>query len=330
MPNLHNYIEQAAEIASMKAVVFTGGECFLLGKHLDELVLTATRNKLRTRFVSNGYWASTPRVAAARLRRMADNGLGEANFSTGDMHAKYVKPAFVINGAVAAAEMGLPALIMVETFSTSQFSFDEFIGDSRLKPLVEAGKIAIKMSPWMQFQGKTSLVYTPAYLKEIDPQRSTGCGTLMNVLAVNPSEDLIACCGLTLEEIEELHLGSLKTRTIKQILRETPDDFIKIWIHLVGPDSVIAYALSLDPTIEVPPNLAHICASCRFMYNHPRIVEVISATPPPFKDDLVRQYAMSLFRPVSEDDLRAGVKMAMRGCNVDDIKTMRKMTLEPA
>ena len=70
VPNLHKYIEQAAEVDSIKVVAFTGGECFLLGKDLDELVNTASRNRLRSRFVSNGYWASSPREASKNVARL--------------------------------------------------------------------------------------------------------------------------------------------------------------------------------------------------------------------------------------------------------------------
>jgi hypothetical protein len=328
VPNLHKYIEQAAEVDSIKVVAFTGGECFLLGKDLDELVNTASRNRLRSRFVSNGYWASSPRVATQRLQRLVDAGLDEANFSTGDMHSKYVRKENIINGAVAAAEMGLPTLIMVETFANSQFDFDGFVGDARLKPLLEAGRVSVKLSPWVKFEGQADLRYTEAYKKEIGKSRHIGCTTIMRVIAVNPSEHLIACCGLTLEEIEELHLGDLRKRSIGQILRETPDDFIKIWIHMQGPDAVIDYARSVDPTIQVPSNLAHICDICRFMYHHPRILKAVLKNPPPFRDDIVREYVMSLFRPVTEDDMEASVAFFQKGCSVDEVKGMRKLAID--
>jgi len=327
VPNLHKYIEQAAEISSIRVVAFTGGECFLLGKHLDELVLTTSRNNLHSRFVSNGYWAVSERAARQRLQRLVDNGLDEANFSTGDMHAEYVKPEYVINGAIIAADMGLPTLIMVETFATAKFHFDDFINEPRLKPRIEAGKISIKLSPWMQFSGDAKLSYTNGYLGEIGQTKQLGCTTIMRVIAITPSEDLIACCGLTLEEIDELHLGSLKKRTIGQILRETPDDFIKIWIHLQGPDAIIEYARRIDPSIERPRNFGHICDTCRFMYHHPKIVDAVMKNPPPFKDELVREYMCTLFKPVNDSDMEDSVRYIMKSCRTDDITRLRRIAV---
>ena len=149
----------------------------------------------------------------------------------------------------------------------------------------------------------------------------------MRVIAINPDEHLIACCGLTFEEIEELHLGDLRKKSIGEILRETPDDFIKIWIHMQGPDAVIDYARSVDPSIQVPAGMAHICDICRFMYHHPRILKALLKNPPPFRDDIIREYAMSLFRPVSQEDMEASIAFFQKGCSVEEVKGLRKMSL---
>jgi hypothetical protein len=327
VPHLHEYIDQAKEVPSLRVVVFTGGECFLLGKHLDELVLRASRHGLRTRFVSNGYWAASPRIASQRLGRLVENGLAEANFSTGDMHAKYVRPECVVNGAVASAEMGLPVVVMVETFDASHFDFNGFVEHPRLKPLVESGQVVVKLSPWMKFTGKAKLDYTSAYLEEVGKTRFMGCATILNVLAINPDEHLIACCGLTLEEIEEVHLGSLREKSIAEILHDTPDDFIKIWIHLQGPDAIIRYAQSVDPTIRVPANMAHICEACRFMYHHPKLVQTVLENPPPDKDDLIRQYVMALFQPITDADVEMSATIYRKSCSVNEVKALRAISV---
>ena len=44
IPNLYRYIHEAAEIKTIKVIVFTGGECFLLGKELDSLMKLPTKD----------------------------------------------------------------------------------------------------------------------------------------------------------------------------------------------------------------------------------------------------------------------------------------------
>ena len=52
---LDSLIDEATEIPTIKIVVFTGGECFLLGRKLDDLIARANSHGLITRVVTNGY-----------------------------------------------------------------------------------------------------------------------------------------------------------------------------------------------------------------------------------------------------------------------------------
>lgn len=326
VPHIHRYIEQAPEIDSFKMVVFTGGECFLLGKHLDECVGTATRNGFQSRFVSNGYWATSPAIARKRLQRLIDQGLTEANFSTGDMHSVYVPVERIKYGAIAAADMGLTTVVMVELFKSSRFDFDALVEDPQIRRHVEAGRLSLRLSPWMPFEGESELHYTHEYLDEI-ARHQVGCTTVLRVLAINPDEHLIACCGLTFEEIEEVHIGDLKIHTIAEILRQTPDDFIKIWIHLHGPEAVISYAQQVDPSIKRPSNLAHICDTCRFMYHHPKIRKVIQQNPPANMHDIIQQYYQSLLVSASPSDDALATRIYMNACSIDQMKQLRKVAV---
>jgi hypothetical protein len=291
--HLHRYIDQAAEIPSFMVVVFTGGECFLLGRDLDDLVERASGHNLITRFVSNGYWATSRRTARQRIEKLVACGLNEANFSTGDFHAKYVDPTYVQNGAMAAADAGLTSLIMIEVFRESAFDFDAFAERPGFRDYVESGQIILKASPWMTFGGTASVTYASKYIQQVR-QYNSACSSSLDVVAINPDEHLISCCGLTFEEIEELHLGDLKKNTIQEILSGTPTDFIKVWIHVCGPQAIIDYARKYDPSIKERDNLAHICDSCRYMYHDPRIKTVIREHPPEDITEIMDTYYKTL------------------------------------
>lgn len=325
--NIHRYIEQASEVKSFRLVVFTGGECFLLGKNLDACVGTATRNGFKTRFVSNGYWAISPAVARKRLEALQKQGLTEANFSTGDAHMAYVPPAYVRNGAMAAADLGMTVFIMLELHAGSKFDFEEFVGDPAFRPYLESKKVVIQNSPWMRFNGKEPLNYTKHFVQEMSNGRLRGCSTVLNVIAITPTESLVSCCGLTLEEIEELHLGSLKERTIGEILRSAPDDFIKVWVHLQGPDAVLRYARSIDPSIQLPDNSAHICELCRTMYHDPKVVAAVMRCPPPFRAELMQEYVMNLVKPVSDKQFDSSTAAYKEACTVKRMRDMRSTAL---
>jgi hypothetical protein len=173
------------------------------------------------------------------------------------------------------------------------------MSDPEFSGLVDKGKIILRLSPWMRFSGKRTLNQTDTYMNVMRDDRVAGgaCSTALKVLAITAEEDLIACCGLTMDEIPEVHLGSLKEQTIGDIVGKLPDDFIKICIHLYGPDAVIRYAQKLDPSIERPAHMAHICDVCRYMYNHPKIKDLVMASPPPNMRQILDQYYASLMVP---------------------------------
>jgi hypothetical protein len=323
IPNIHRYIDEATELKTLKVVVFTGGECFLLGKELDNLMKRASGYGFFTRFVSNGYWATSPEAARRRLEKLVAVGLTEANFSTGDQHGIYVKPEYVRNGAVAAADMGITTVVTIELFQESVFPLEEFIGDPGIKKHIDSGRLALKLAPWMKFKGTSPLSFTDKYLKLIEQARTPeggGCYTALKVLAISPTQQLFACCGLPVEDIEELHLGSLLNASIKEVLSRTPDDFIKIWIHLHGPDAVIRYAQRFDPTIPFPKEVAHICDACRYMYGNQRIRQIVMENPPPNVKEIMDFYFHSLLLPPKEMKHSDAVQFARFGDSLTKIR----------
>ena len=88
---IRKHIKQASKtLPSLKLVVFTGGECFLLGEGLARAVATASECGFASRCVTNGYWAVSKDSAAGKMALLKKAGLTEINFSTGDEHQKFV------------------------------------------------------------------------------------------------------------------------------------------------------------------------------------------------------------------------------------------------
>jgi hypothetical protein len=327
IPNLYRYIDEAAELKTLKVIVFTGGECFLLGRELDNLMQAAAGHGFFTRFVSNGYWAISPKAARRRLEQLLACGLTEANFSTGDQHAVYVKPEYVLNGALAAVDMGLTTVVTIELFQESVFPLEEFLSHPGFKEHLESGKLALKLAPWMKFKGKGPLTFNKKYLELVEKARTpeAGCYTALKVLAISPRQQLFACCGLPVEDIEELHLGSLLNASIKEVLSRTPDDFVKIWVHLHGPDAVIRYAQKFDPSIPFPENAAHICDACRFMYHDKRIKKIVMENPPPNVKEIMEVYFQSLLIPTRDMKHSDAVQFARLGDSLPKIRDIHRM-----
>lgn len=259
---MRGLIDEAAELPSIRVVVFTGGECFMLGRSLDDLVGHAAAQGMVVRCVTNGYWARSPQAAVRRLGALHARGLRELNLSTGTFHSRYVPVSRIVDAALAGAELRMTVLINAEIFEGSDFDITAITGHPRLGPAIADGLVLLRRNVWMSNEwGREALVHGPEFSRFTEGNK-TGCQTVLNVLSVTPTQDLVACCGLTQELIPELHLGSVRDATIPQLLADTPDDLLKIWIHVEGPERVLEFVKRHQPDYRLPIESVHPCQTC--------------------------------------------------------------------
>ena len=113
---MKKYIKESVQsYPSIKLLVLTGGESFVYGKSLTEIIKYAVTCKLQTRIVTNGFWAKNYNIACKKIKQLADAGLTEINFSTGDDHLKYVTLNTIKNATLASLKMNLTVAINVES-----------------------------------------------------------------------------------------------------------------------------------------------------------------------------------------------------------------------
>lgn len=270
---IRSLIQETKAIPTIGLIVFTGGECFLLGDSLDEFIAQARELGHKTRCVTNGYWA-TKRNASTRVDKLKRAGLNEINFSTGSKHGEFVPTENIVRGAIACAESGIISLINIETFLESTFDVEEVTENKTIKELVDSRRLIIQRNVWIKGDGESTLTHCNEHSR-FKEDRLSGCTTALNVLAVTPSQKLVACCGLHLERIPELHLGSIQDRTLKEVIDSADDDFLKIWIHVDGPERILNFVKSHDVSYFLPLSSTHPCETCLHLYKDPRVHEVI-------------------------------------------------------
>lgn len=120
------YIDESVEaFPSLKIMVLTGGECFLVASDIPQMISRAKSHNLMSRVVSNGFWATTYEAAVKKLKPLVDTGLTELNISTGDNHQKYVPFENVVNGFRAAYDLGIRSMaVSVESPPNAEFTSD--------------------------------------------------------------------------------------------------------------------------------------------------------------------------------------------------------------
>ena len=85
----HAAIRAAAD-AEFDTVVFSGGESTTYLDDVLDMCREARSRGLRTRLVSNGYWAQTPAAVAEMLERLHDGNVDELVISFDEYHLPYI------------------------------------------------------------------------------------------------------------------------------------------------------------------------------------------------------------------------------------------------
>jgi Radical SAM superfamily len=276
VPRMHALIDEAAALPSFAMVGFTGGECFLLGRHLDALVARAHGHGLRTRVVTNGYWAVNQLAAQRRIAALAAAGLDEAHFSTGTFHARFVPVERVLAGARAAAEANLVTSVWIEAREGSAFDAAGVRG--ALADLIEQRRVYVGTQPWIESaegRGEARLSHDPS-LSRFRAANKSGCNSVLDVVSVTPDQTLIACCGFTMESIPELHLGSVADRTLGEALAAAPNEFLKFWLHVDGPERILEFVRRFEPGYRLPVESPSMCQTCLHVHRDPLARRVLA------------------------------------------------------
>ena len=261
------FIDKANEFPKMKLIVFSGGECFLLGKDLDIAIKHATELGLTTRCVTNGYWATSYQMAVSRLSKKKEAGLTEINFSTGDFHQKYVPQENIINGAVASVELGISTVIVIEMQKQRRITRDYLRTNSHILNLMSNKLFKIIESPWMPMSlGETVEQRTEKYLSINNLYNKKGCDSILNNIVATPNGQMGLCCGLTRELIPELNVEMPITESLQEVYNKAIEDFMKIWIYVEGPEKILAWAGTKDSRIQWQGKYAHHCHACLALY----------------------------------------------------------------
>ena len=293
---LFSLIDEARDVDSIRVVVFTGGECFLLGSQLDALIKHAHTHGFTTRCVTNGYWGTSSQAANARANRLLSSGLSEINFSCGDHHAAFVPFERVLTAAEACLKVGIPTHINVEAFEGSCFEFNCLTAHPRLVGHLESGLLSIRSAVWINnsLGDGASTVAHPQSYSRFAPKRGGPCETVLDVVAITPTLSAVACCGLHLETIPELHLGSIAEMRISDVLAYARDDLIKIWMHVSGPEEILKFVKRHRPEFELPLEAVHPCESCAVVYKNKAVREVLRQHSAEIEDHVVRGYLNKL------------------------------------
>ena len=269
---IHGLIDEAARVPTIGRIAFTGGEAFLLGSDLDAVIAHALG--FETRVITNGYWAVNERAARRRVRALREAGLDEIMLSTGTFHQRFVPVERIVHAARATTSAGMPTRIAIET--CDQQRFDATVLREQLGDALAARTLALSEDPWItDAGGRGSQALTHERLRAAGGVRiAGGCAVIMTTLSVTPDQRLIACCGFPLEELPGLGIGSVADRALDDVLRDAPDDLLKMWLHVEGPAGIAEFVARYEPGYVLPGDPVSICDACIALQRDERAMQI--------------------------------------------------------
>lgn len=280
------YIDQSiTAYPTIKIVVLTGGECFLLKEDLYKIIAFIHSRNLLSRVVTNGYWATSKDAAFSILKRLKEQGLTEINFSTGDDHLEWVSYERLKNGVLTSLQCGFTTCINVESGGRRKFSKDILVTDPDFasylsyKNVSSIGSLQVIGGTWMPFTIESMSNIERFRDDEIVRQNCERCDNIFTSVNITPTHRLVACCGLPVNLIPFLDLGSVKKARIKELYENQFDDFMKIWLFVEGPYKILEFVaakIGKDKVLELQHS-CHSCFYCAALFTNTHYMEAAKA-----------------------------------------------------
>lgn len=273
----------------LRLIVFSGGEAFLLKDDLYAAVAHASSLGLLTRIVTNGSWGKTPKAAVSAVEKLLAAGITELNISTGLDHQEWVPLDSVANAASALTHAGIRTLISVEADTPASDCMGALRRHPGILGAMKTGHLQLQGNSWMPFTEEAE-----SRVKNFDLSGlEIGCNQIFGNIVVTPHDNLSACCGLTLEHIPEMRLGHNDGTNMQELYRKQSDDFLKFWIHVDGPYSIVKRVLGEDAN-SLLDDVSHICQACAILHKTPKVRERLAQQYPMYIEEVMTRFALSL------------------------------------
>ena len=267
---------------SLRLVVFTGGESFLLGKDLRKTIAYVHEKGVLTRIVTNAYWAKSKNKALHILSELKALGLTEINISCDDYHQEFVPLENVKYANEAAFEIGLPALLAHRRKPGGRLTV-EYLSEYFDVPLHVYREGEKNPDNNVICSGRNIPLHTSSEQDASEPWEIPNnhgnwmgaCKSILRSIVVFPNLDVQICCGIAMSSIPELSIGSLADSDLLSILQWGNQDLITNWLALEGPASILSFVRSKDPSIKLPDHYVSQCHVCNELFTRNDVRQVL-------------------------------------------------------
>jgi len=228
-------------------------------------------------------------------RATLEAGLKEINFSTGDYHLEFVPVERIRSGALTAYRMGLGLAVMVETRKDRSFTKDVLLEDALFRTVHQQDPdgLRVQENVWIPMESDCVIAHEPDhYRNPTNPHLMKGCDNVLRNMVITPDEDYVVCCGLTMDQIPELHIGKANAEPLRNIANRADRDLLRRWIRVDGPEQIIQYLQKRDPSIAYSWDRVHPCEACRDLHHRRDLRQAIIKYAPDVATDVLLRFQL--------------------------------------
>ena len=280
LDDARGWIMEAAHIANIKQINFTGGEPFLFQDELADLLQLSRSLGFGTRVVTNGFWARTFDSGMRVLSRMKEAGLCELNFSADSFHLEFLPAATLRNALECARQLDYCRIVSFVTNSDKEplNDFCSLYGIQRcdVRQLIPSEIIPLLTNPETKREVKSKiLVYygqliglgrATEYPKDlrwfpVEVQPEGGCSEIVNKPVIYPDGDLQACCCAG-GKVSPFTVGNLHRESLKTLIGRMFNRSHYRFIQTEGPKALFKLVAAIRPDLPRDHQYTSVCEMC--------------------------------------------------------------------
>ncbi len=272
LDTLATILEDARD-AGCRVINYSGGEPFVLGKKLIEMVGMSASRRFITRITTGAYWSNSDKVASRRLVPLVEAGLNQLFISVTDSHRKFVSLDNVIRAVRSAEEMNLQVYLALGTTKTSETQTA-----SINKAFQEAGM----KSPWMLEsplipfgRAEDHIPHEELLLRPLD-QIDGPCPSMSIHPSVRSDGKILGCSVVFGDECDALCYGSVNGGRLKDAVERMQSSPLAAWIHKVGVVE-LKKLIEKNTDIKFAEEYVNICHLCGDILSNEEAVDFLQA-----------------------------------------------------
>lgn len=253
--------------AGMKAIQLTGGEPMIRERLVFELLRLAKSRGLSCTMSSNGFWGRKPAAAWRKVRALKRAGLDRITISYDRYHAEFQGPEPALNIARACEWFDVPVNINITRVR------DDPDLEAVVRPFEKRNHLKMRFYD-VQVIGRARELPLAQMRSEVSGF-CNACGTP----AITDDGRVAACNGPAyfLDPQSPLVIGSMRERTLPELLERHTDDPILETIRRAGPERLLRELEDAGVARELGIRRTHagMCDLCIDINSNPAAVAVL-------------------------------------------------------